>query len=148
MRALLQRVTSSSVSSNGKLLGEIGPGLLVLLGVTHDDNEETARKLLNKTLKLRIFSDEVGKMNRSLLDVGGSLLVISQFTLYADPRSGNRPSFSRAARPEHASPLVDRFVELARNEGVTVETGEFGADMQVSLLNDGPVTILLDTDEL
>ena len=141
-------MTSSSVSSNGKLLGEIGPGLLVLLGVTHDDNEETARKLLNKTLKLRIFSDEVGKMNRSLLDVGGSLLVISQFTLYADTRSGNRPSYSRAARPEHASPLVDRFVELARNEGVTVETGEFGADMQVSLLNDGPVTILLDTDEL
>ena len=148
MRALLQRVTSASVSSEGKLLGEIGPGLLVLLGITHDDDEEKAARLVAKTVKLRIFGDEQGKMNRSLLDVDGSLLVISQFTLFANARSGNRPSYSGAARPDHAAPLVDRFVELAREQGVTVETGEFGADMQVSLLNDGPVTILLDTDEL
>ncbi len=148
MRALLQRVTSASVSSEGKLLGEIGPGLLVLLGITHDDDEEKAARLVAKTVKLRIFGDEQGKMNRSLLDVDGSLLVISQFTLFANARSGNRPSYSEAARPDHAAPLVDRFVELAREQGVTVETGEFGADMQVSLLNDGPVTILLDTDEL
>lgn len=148
MRALLQRVSSASVSSGGKLLGNIGPGLAVLLGITHTDTEELAAKLATKAARLRIFNDSDGRMNLSVGDVGGAFLVVSQFTLYADARSGNRPGYSEAARPEAALPLYVHFTEHLAGLGFTVETGEFGADMQVELHNDGPVTVLLDTDEL
>ena len=148
MRAVLQRVRSASVSIGGEAVGKIGKGFLVLLGISPEDTEQEGDFLLDKLLGLRVFEDGDGKMNRSLLDCGGALLVVSQFTLYADCRKGRRPSFTGAARPETAVPLYERFLAGARAAGVPTECGEFGADMLVSLENDGPVTILLDTDDL
>lgn len=148
MRALLQRVRSARVRSGDRLLGEIGPGLLVLLGVTHSDDGRTAERLASKVAKLRVFSDEEGKMNRSVLDIEGGVLVVSQFTLYANARGGNRPSYTAAARPEQAEPLCGLFERALVSAGLRVESGEFGADMAVELLNDGPVTIWLDSDQL
>jgi D-tyrosyl-tRNA(Tyr) deacylase len=146
MRSVVQRVTECSVSVAGEQVGRIGTGLLVLVGVTTGDSEEDARWLANKIANLRIFEDESGHFNRSLLDVGGAALVVSQFTLYGDARRGRRPSFTDAAAPEMAEPLIARFTELLRAEGVAdVQGGRFGAHMQVALVNDGPVTILLDT---
>ena len=147
MRAVVQRVARASVTVQERVVGETGPGLMILLGVTHTDGEEQARWLAQKIAGLRIFEDQEGKMNRSLLDVGGSALVVSQFTLYGDCRKGRRPSFTDAARPELAEPLCERFVELLREAGVTqVESGTFGAYMQVEIHNDGPVTLILDRE--
>lgn len=128
----------------GEVIGAIGPGLCVLVGVTHDDTEALAEKLADRLWKLRIFADDEGKMNRSVADIGGGLLVISQFTLYGDARKGNRPSYGQAARPEVAAPLIDVVVERLRAQGAEVATGRFGADMAVELVNDGPVTISLE----
>ena len=148
MRAIIQRVTRASVTIDGEVRGRIGPGLLILLGVSEDDTGEEARYLAEKCTGLRIFTDENDKMNRSAADIGGSLLVISQFTLYGDCRRGKRPSFIRAARPEKAIPLYEAFLAHCRASGLPVESGEFGADMKVELLNDGPVTIIMDTEEM
>lgn len=144
MRILIQRVTKGSVSIDGELVGQTGPGLVVLVGVTHTDTVADAEYLANKCVNLRIFTDENGKMNRSLLDLGGSVLAISQFTLYGDCVKGRRPGFDLAARPELAEGLYEKFVELLRAAGVHVETGRFGADMLVEIHNDGPVTFLLE----
>ncbi|MBC7241456.1 MAG: D-tyrosyl-tRNA(Tyr) deacylase [Anaerolineae bacterium] len=144
MRAVVQRVVRSSVSVDGKVVGQIGKGLNVLIGVRQGDTEEQARWLAHKIAGLRIFEDEQGKMNLSVRDVGGEALVISQFTLYGDARKGFRPSFVDAAPPEIASPLIDRFVEFLREEGVPVQTGVFQAMMLVEIYNDGPVTIILE----
>ncbi len=148
MRAVLQRVTSADVRVDGTLVGSIGPGILVLLGVGQDDEEDDALRLARKTSELRIFADEAGRMNRSLLDIGGGALVVSQFTLYGDVRKGRRPSFVKAASPEKAAVLYERFCEALRERGIPVETGRFQAMMAVRLTNDGPVTILLDSEEL
>lgn len=148
MRAVLQRVRRCSVEVEEKVVGEIGPGMLTLLGVSAEDTERECDFLAGKILNLRIFEDDQGKMNRSLLDIRGSVLVVSQFTLFADCGHGRRPSFLGAARPEKAIPLYERFTGLIREAGLTVATGVFGADMQVSLVNDGPVTIPLDTREM
>jgi D-tyrosyl-tRNA(Tyr) deacylase len=145
MRLVLQRVASGRVSVNESSLAEIGPGLVILLGIAPGDGEEQARSLAEKTANLRIFEDEQGKMNLSLLDVRGAALVVSQFTLYADTRKGRRPSFTEAALPDEARPLVQRFVELLQAQGVPTQTGEFGAHMLVEIANDGPVTILLES---
>lgn len=146
MRLLVQRVREARVEIEGETVGEIGPGLLVLVGITHEDDEAMAARLADKLVRLRIFEDEAGKMNRSVVDTGGAVLAVSQFTLYGDTRGGNRPSFTAAARPEHARPLFDCFVDLvAERLGRAVPTGRFGADMQVHLVNDGPVTIWLDS---
>jgi D-tyrosyl-tRNA(Tyr) deacylase len=139
MRALVQRVTSASVTIDDSVVGEIGAGLCVLVGVTHDDSAESCSKLASKVANLRIFEGE-----QSLLDVGGAALVVSQFTLYGDTSRGRRPSWIAAARPEQAEPLVEEFGAALRALGVTVETGRFGADMQVALVNDGPVTLMLE----
>lgn len=148
MRALLQRVTHASVVVDDETIGAIDVGYLLLLGVGHADSREHADKLAKKIVNLRIFPNEEGKFDRSLLDVGGGALVVSQFTLFADASQGNRPSFLGAARPDKASPLCDYFVSALRGLGVErVETGRFAADMKVTLCNDGPVTIWLDTDE-
>ena len=147
MRALIQRVTRASVTVDGEVVGAIDTGLLVLVGVTHADDDATAARLAAKVAHLRIFDDADGTMNRSLLDVGGAALVVSQFTLYGDTRKGRRPSWVDAARPEHAEPLVAAFATALGGEGIPVETGRFRADMQVELVNDGPVTILLDSRE-
>lgn len=147
MRALLQRVTQGSVTVEGEVTGRCGKGFVILLGVGPDDTEAQAQRLWDKIKRLRVFDDEDGKMNRSLLDVGGSVLVVSQFTLYADCRRGNRPSFTDAAGPELGNALYERFCELAQQE-VPCGRGIFGADMQVALTNSGPVTIWLDTDDL
>ncbi len=147
MRAVIQRVTRASVTVDGRVAGEIRAGLLVLLGVSRTDNIESAPYLAEKIANLRIFSDEAGKMNLSLLDVGGSALVVSQFTLYGDTRGGRRPSYIQAAPPEEASRLYEEFARSMRALGVTVETGVFQAHMQVELVNDGPVTILLDSEK-
>ena len=144
MRVVAQRVSNAAVSVDGAVVGEIGSGLCALVGVTHDDAEPQARKLAERLWKLRIFADEEGKMNRSVADVGGEVLVISQFTLYGDTRKGNRPSYIEAARPEVAEPLVDEVVEHLRSLGAEVATGRFGADMVVELVNDGPVTVTLE----
>ncbi|GIU85591.1 MAG: D-aminoacyl-tRNA deacylase [Acidimicrobiia bacterium] len=144
MRALVQRVTRASVTVGDETVGDIGPGLCVLVGVTHDDGEAHARKLAEKVANLRVFDDEAGVMNRSLLDTGGAALVVSQFTLYGDTRRGRRPAWSAAARPEHAEPLVERFTAGLAALGVPVATGRFRAHMQVALVNDGPVTLLLE----
>ena len=144
MRAVVQRVTHGSVSVEGRLTAEIGLGLVILLGVGPADTEENARTLARKIALLRIFGDENGKMNLSLLDVGGSAIVVSQFTLFADTRRGNRPAFTEAAPPDLARPLCDRFVEFLRENGVPTGTGEFGAHMVVDIQNDGPVTIWLE----
>lgn len=148
MRAVIQRVSSARVDIEGQTVGSIGQGLLVLLGVGRGDGPEQLERLWTKIHKLRIFADEQGKTNLSLADVGGELLVVSQFTLFANCRKGNRPSFTQAGSPQLAEELYERFVERARQDVARVETGRFGADMQVSLVNDGPFTILLDTDEL
>jgi len=144
MRALVQRVKKSSVTVDGRIVGAIGPGLMVLLGVKEGDAEEEARWLAPKVANLRIFPDDEGKLNRSVLEMGGQALVVSQFTLYADCRKGRRPSFVEAARPEVADPLVEKFVELLRAEGLHVETGIFQAEMLVEIHNDGPVTVLVE----
>jgi D-tyrosyl-tRNA(Tyr) deacylase len=141
MLAVVQRVREAKVVVEGRTLGEIGPGLLALVCAERGDSEAQSDKLLAKLLKLRIFSDEAGKMNRSVQDVGGGLLVVSQFTLAADTTGGNRPSFTNAAPPEEGRRLYDYFVAQARAAHPVVQTGEFGADMQVHLVNDGPVTI-------
>ena len=146
MRAVVTRVKSASVTIDGHINGEIGQGFLVLLGVGPNDTHETAVKLAEKICNLRVFEDENGKMNRSLDQVGGSLLVVSQFTLYADT-SSRRPGFSGAAKPDLAIPLYEDFMAHCRERGFTVEHGEFGADMQVASVNDGPVTILYDTEQ-
>jgi len=147
VRAVIQRVTRASVTVDGRVAGEIGAGLLVLLGVSKTDNPESASYLAEKIANLRIFSDEAGKMNRSVLDTGGSALVVSQFTLYGDTRGGRRPSYIQAAPPEEASRLYQEFVGSMRSLGVRVETGVFQAHMRVELVNDGPVTILLDSEK-
>lgn len=144
MRIVLQRVTSASVKVNGNICGEIGCGYLVLLGIGEGDTEEDCRRLADKIINLRIFSDENDKINLSLSNVGGSILVVSQFTLYADCRKGNRPNFTQAAKPDVAEKLYNYFVEYCRSKGQKVETGKFGADMKVELLNDGPFTIVLE----
>jgi D-aminoacyl-tRNA deacylase len=149
MRILLQRVTSANVVVNGAVTGAIDHGLLLLVGVTHADTDAIEDRMADKVVKLRIFSDENGLMNRCVVDVGGNVLAVSQFTLYADVKGGNRPSYSAAARPEQASPAFDRFVaKLAARLGKPVPTGVFGADMKVTLVNDGPVTIWLDSATL
>jgi D-tyrosyl-tRNA(Tyr) deacylase len=148
MRALLQRVTHASVTVNSKIMGQIGPGLLILLGIGQQDGEAQVKLLTDKIVNLRIFGDDEGKMNRSVLDVGGQILVVSQFTLYADIRKGRRPSFIGAALPALAEPLVERFKEAIMAYDITVAGGIFGADMQVSLVNQGPVTIWMDSEEL
>ncbi len=145
MKVVLQRVQSSSVVIDGKTVGEIGKGLMLLVGITHDDTEKDVKYLVDKLIHLRIFEDEEGKMNLSLIDVGGQILSISQFTLYGDTRKGRRPGFSEAARPEVASKLYDLFNQEIAHLGVHVETGEFGADMAVSLVNDGPVTLIVES---
>jgi len=144
MRVVLQRVAHASVAVEERTTGRIGPGLLLLVGFTDTDDEETIRWMADKVVGLRVFPDDDGRMNRSVADVGGGLLVVSQFTLYGDARKGRRPSFAAAARPEVAIPLYERFVDLLRAAELTVETGEFGAMMQVELLNDGPVTLILE----
>jgi D-tyrosyl-tRNA(Tyr) deacylase len=144
MRIVLQRVRRGSVSVAGRPVAEIGPGVVILLGVGPDDSEEHARYLVEKIANLRIFEDEQGKINRSLLEVGGAAIVVSQFTLYADTRKGRRPSFTGAASPELAQPLVERFAALLAQQGVPTQTGEFGAHMLVEIVNDGPVTIWME----
>ena len=149
MKFVIQRVLNSSVKVDGETIGSIGKGFMVLIGVADSDTKEIADKLVDKMIKLRIFEDSEGKTNLSLSDVGGELLLVSQFTLYADCKKGNRPSFIRAARPEVAEPLYDYFNALLRSQyNLHVETGRFGADMKVDFINDGPVTILLDSAEL
>ena len=148
MRAVLMRVSRASVSIGGEVVGKIGTGFLILLGVGQDDTEAQCVKLADKLTSLRIFDDENDKMNLSLTDVGGEILVISQFTLYGSCRKGRRPEYLAAARPEVAIPLYERFVQLCRDKGFHVETGIFGADMQVESLNSGPVTLVVDTDQL
>ncbi len=148
MRALVQRVAQAKVDIDGGTVGQIGHGYLVLLGVGQADDEASARKLWDKIRKMRIFDDEAGKTNLSLADIAGEVLVVSQFTLYADCRRGNRPSFTSAGAPDAARTLYERFCEMVRADLGQVQTGRFGADMQVSLVNDGPFTIWLDTDQL
>ncbi|RIK42210.1 MAG: D-tyrosyl-tRNA(Tyr) deacylase [Chloroflexi bacterium] len=145
MRAVVQRVSSASVSVDGQIHSTIGSGFLILLGITHDDGEAEARFLARKIASLRVFEDADGKLNLSLAETGGAALVVSQFTLYADMRKGRRPSFTEAARPEQAQPLYERFCQLLAAENVPVQQGVFGAHMHVALVNDGPVTIWLDT---
>jgi D-tyrosyl-tRNA(Tyr) deacylase len=145
MRAVLQRARWGKVSVDGQVIAETGPGLVILLGIAPADREEQARTLVDKIANLRIFEDEAGKMNLSLLDTHGSVLLVSQFTLYADTRKGRRPSFTDAALPEVASPLVERFAELMRQAGAPTQTGQFGAHMLVEIANDGPVTLWLES---
>lgn len=144
MRALIQRVSKASVSVSGRLVGQIGRGFVVLLGITHTDSEIEAKWLANKIASLRVFEDQMGKMNLSLFDVEGSVLVVSQFTLYGDVSEGRRPSFVKAAEPKLAEPLVTYFASQLRQRGLYVETGVFGALMQVEIYNDGPVTMMLE----
>lgn len=148
MRAVIQRVSRASVEISNEVFAEIGAGLLVLLGVGGDDTSTDAEYLAEKIVNIRVFVDEEGKMNRSMLETGGAMLVVSQFTLYGDVRRGRRPSYSDAAEPEKANQLYEYFVERVRSFGVNVETGVFQAMMKVSLTNDGPVTILLDSQKL
>ena len=149
MRAIIQRVKRGAVSVDGEITGSVDTGLVVLIGATHRDTKAEAQELARKTAHLRIFEDEAGKMNLSALDVGAGILVVSQFTLYADCKRGRRPSFTEAAPPEVAEPLIEHFVGALREAGVArVETGVFRAYMLVEIHNDGPVTIILDTDEL
>lgn len=145
MRALIQRVTEASVEVEGQIVGQTGPGLLILVCAMRGDDETAADKLAARIAKLRIFHDENGKMNRSLLDIGGSALVVSQFTLAADTRSGNRPGFSTAAAPEDGRRLYEYFSDSLRSQGIATDNGRFGAEMKVRLLNDGPVTIWMDS---
>ncbi len=145
MRCVIQRVTEASVATGGEVIGRIGQGLMVLIGVSAEDGDKDVRYMAEKVLNLRIFEDDAGTMTRSLTDVGGEILAVSQFTLYADARSSRRPSFTAAARPEAANALYEELVAAWRAQGLTVETGRFRADMQVALVNDGPVTILMDS---
>jgi len=144
MRAVVQRVARASVSIEGRIVGDIGRGLLILLGITHDDTPERAAWLAEKIAGLRIFSDDDGKMNRDVTEAGGGALIVSQFTLYGDCRKGRRPSFIDAAPPPTAIPLYEAFINAVKAQGVPVATGQFGADMQVELVNDGPVTLIID----
>ncbi len=144
MRILIQRVKHGNVRVDGRLVAEIGPGLVILLGIGQGDSEDQARVLVEKIATLRIFEDQAGKFNRSILDEGGAAIVVSQFTLFADASKGRRPSFSAAASPEAAAPLVKRFAELLRERGVPTQTGVFGAHMLLEIENDGPVTIWLE----
>ncbi len=148
MRCVIQRVTSASVAIDGRTVGCCGKGYMILIGVSAEDTEKDLEYMASKIPTLRIFEDENGKMNRSLLDVGGEILAISQFTLYGDARNQRRPGFTAAARPDKAIPLYEGLVQRWREQGIHVETGEFGADMQVSLVNDGPVTMLMDSTKL
>ena len=148
MRFVIQRVLESEVKVDGESLGKIGKGFMVLIGVSNDDTKEVADKMVKKMLGLRIFEDENGKTNLSLADVGGELLVISQFTLYADCKKGNRPSFVKAGAPDMAEHLYEHFMERCRNYVDVVEKGQFGADMKVELLNDGPFTLMLESEQL
>jgi D-aminoacyl-tRNA deacylase len=148
MRLLLQRVSSADVSIAYKVIASINQGLLVLIGLNHSDTAEIIPTMVKKLLELRIFSDDQGKMNLSIQDVLGELLVVSQFTLYADCRRGRRPDFIQAAKPEQAETLYNKFIEALKESGLAVRTGVFAADMQVSLVNEGPVTILLDSEQL
>ncbi len=148
MRAVVQRVSRAEVTVDGELIGQIGRGFLVLLGVATDDERQDAVALAGKVAGLRVFEDDAGKMNRSLADVGGEVLAVSQFTLLGDCRTGRRPSFVAAAPPERALALYQEFIAEVRGQGIPVETGKFQADMQVSLVNDGPVTLLLDSRKL
>lgn len=145
MRVVLQRVAHASVTVEEKVIGKIQRGFLLLVGVTHDDAMEDMEYLVRKIVQMRIFEDEEGKLNRSIQDIGGEILSVSQFTLYADTKKGNRPSFSKAAPGDIALEMFEQFNGLLRDTGIPVETGQFGADMKVELLNDGPVTILLDS---
>ena len=145
MKVVLQRVAHASVTVDEKVIGKIQRGFLLLVGVTHDDAMEDMEYLVRKIVQMRIFEDEEGKLNRSIQDIGGEILSVSQFTLYADTKKGNRPSFSKAAPGDVALEMFDQFNGLLRDTGIPVETGQFGADMKVELLNDGPVTILLDS---
>ncbi len=146
MRALIQRVGQASVVVGSETVGQVGAGLCVLLGVTHTDTSKTAHKMADRLAKLRIFADDSGKMNRSVADIGGEILLVSQFTLYADTKSGNRPSFGDAAGRQHAEPLVDEVITGLRAKDLTVASGRFGEMMQVNLTNDGPVTVTVDVD--
>lgn len=148
MRAVIQKVKNASVTVDGEIVGKIGKGLLILLGVSNEDSEKDANYLVEKTLNLRIFEDSNEKLNLSLLDIKGEILVVSQFTLYGDARNGRRPSFIEAARPEKANQLYEYFVSEIRDKVLRVETGKFQAMMDVSLVNDGPVTILLDSKKI
>jgi len=148
MRAVVQRVVNAQVAVDGNLTGKIDSGLLVYLGVQDSDDEIICRKMVDKIRRLRIFRDENDKMNLSVQDAGGSVLVVSQFTLYADLHRGNRPSFDRAGKPGHANALYEKFIEMMRQEGLHTEHGLFGADMAVSYTNSGPVTVIADSDEL
>ena len=148
MRFVIQRVTESSVKVDGEVIGKIGKGFMVLIGVADSDTKDTADKMLKKMLGLRIFEDEQGKTNLSLADVDGGLLLVSQFTLYANCKRGNRPSFIEAGKPDMANEMYEYIIEKCRESVEEVQTGEFGADMKVQLLNDGPFTILLDSDQL
>ena len=146
MKFIVQKVEKAKVEVDGKVVGKINKGFMVLIGVKENDTKKEADYLVNKLINLRIFEDEQEKMNLSLKDVGGELLVVSQFTLYGDCRKGRRPSFSSAARPEVATKLYEEFIEKARKEGIVTKTGQFGAHMMVDLTNDGPVTILLESN--
>lgn len=148
MRAILTCVKSASVTVDGNEIAKIGKGFLILLGVTHEDTEAQAVKLADKLMGLRVFEDENGKMNRSLEDVNGDVLIVSQFTLYGNCKKGRRPEFLSAARPDVAVPLYEKFIQLCRDKGIHVETGEFGAYMDVASVNDGPMTLIVDTDAL
>ena len=147
MRAVIQRVLRAGVTVDAEVVGRIEKGFMILLGVSDEDTRETAKKLADKICKLRIFEDENGKTNLSLADVGGELLVISQFTLYADCRKGNRPSFIKAGAPDEANRLYEYFMDCCREHVAVVERGQFGADMKVELVNDGPFTLMLDTQD-
>ena len=147
MRAVVQRVTQASVTVEGETVGSIGPGIMVLIGVADTDTDKDLKYITDKVMNLRIFDDENGVMNRSVLDVGGSVLAVSQFTLYGDARGGRRPSYIRAAAPELANAFYEKAVAAWRASGIHVETGRFRTEMKVSLINDGPVTILLDSEK-
>ncbi|RLL47990.1 D-tyrosyl-tRNA(Tyr) deacylase [Oceanobacillus piezotolerans] len=147
MKAVIQRARNANVKVDGKVIGDIKHGFVILLGITHDDNEEDVDYLVKKIIHLRVFEDDNEKMNHSLLDVNGEVLSISQFTLYADTKKGRRPSFIQAAKPEEANILYEQFNEKLRAEGIVVETGQFGAMMDVTLTNDGPVTLIIDSKE-
>jgi D-aminoacyl-tRNA deacylase len=147
MRIVLQRVSSAKVEVENKIIGEIGQGILVLLGISNSDTEKEAKFMLEKVINLRIFDDEQGRMNLSLLDIVGELLIVSQFTLYGDARKGRRPSYIEAAQPEKANIIYEFFVNEAKKQIIRVETGKFQAMMNIELINDGPVTILLDSDK-
>ena len=148
MRCVVQRVTEAAVRVQGEMTGSIGPGMLALIGVSSEDTDADLKYIAEKTMNLRIYDDENGVMNRSVLDTGGSILAVSQFTLYGDARGGRRPSYFRAAKPEKANEMYERLIAFWRSQGIHVETGRFRAEMKVSLVNDEPVTILLDSEKV